>query len=75
MIMGMCIDLGLQTSSKEVSRPLATKFLPEEVEPGNRKENVTRPLERERTWLAAYMLSVGYVAQLRYKDANDKDSL
>jgi len=74
--MGMCIDLGLQTSSKEVSRPLTTKLLAEEVEPGgNRRENFTRPLERERTWLAAYMLSVGHVPHLRHKHANDKDSL
>jgi len=73
--MGMCIDLGLQASSKEASRPLAAKLLPDEVEHGNRKENFTRPLERERTWLAAYMLSVGYVPQLRHKRTNDKDSL
>lgn len=59
IVSGMAIDLGLQRSNKEMSRNLSTKLLTEEVEPGNRKENFARPLERERTWLVTYLLAVG----------------
>ena len=56
----MAIDLSLQRSSKDV-RPMASRLFAEEVEPCNRKDNFTRPLEKERTWLAVFVASVGYI--------------
>ena len=56
----MAIDLALQRSSKDSMRPMASKLFAEEIEPCNRKENFTRPFEKERTWLAVYIASVGY---------------
>jgi hypothetical protein len=59
----MAIDLALQRSSKDGLRGVSSRIFPEELEPGNRKENFLRPLERERTWLAVYIASVGYCNQ------------
>jgi hypothetical protein len=60
MCVGMAIDLALQRSQKDTLRHMSSKLFPEEVEPGNRKENFTRPLEKERTWIAVFVASVGY---------------
>jgi hypothetical protein len=59
MCVGMAVDLALQRSSKDGLRAASSRIFPEELEPGNRKENFIRPLERERTWLAVYVASVG----------------
>jgi hypothetical protein len=59
MCVGMAIDLALQRSQKDTLRHMSSKLFPEEVEPGNRKENFTRPLEKERTWMAVFIASVG----------------
>jgi hypothetical protein len=59
MCVGMAIDLALHRTSKDI-RNTASKLFPEEVEPCNRKDNFIRPLERERTWIAVYLTSVGY---------------
>jgi hypothetical protein len=60
MAVGMAIDLALQRSSKDTFRGMSSKLFPEEMEPGNRKENFTRKLEKERTWIAVFVASVGY---------------
>ena len=59
----MAIDLSLQRSSKD-SKPMASRLFAEEVEPCNRKDNFTRPLEKERTWLAVFVASVGYLSRI-----------
>jgi len=64
MCVGMAIDLSLQRSAKDPVtglKAMAKQMFPEELEPGNRKENFTRPLEKERTWMAVFLASVGYV--------------
>jgi len=60
MCVGMAIDLSLQRSSKE-GKAMSSRLFAEEVEPCNRKDNFTRPLEKERTWLAVFVASVGYI--------------
>lgn len=62
MCVGMAIDLALQRSSKDQLRTVSSRIFPEEMEPCNRKENFKRPLEKERTWLAVYVASVGYIS-------------
>ena len=57
MCVGMAVDLSLQRSSKDKLFP--ARFLGEEPELCNRKENFTRPLEKERTWLAVFIAAVG----------------
>jgi len=61
MAVGMAVDLALQRSSKDNFRGMSSKLFPEEMEPGNRKENFTRKLEKERTWIAIFIASVGYL--------------
>lgn len=59
----MAIDLALHRSSKDPIQPfkaMSKQFFPDEIEPGNRKENFTRPLEKERTWMAVYFAASGY---------------
>ena len=60
MAVGMAIDLALQRSTKDTFRAMSSKLFPEDMEPGNRKENFTRKLEKERTWIAVFIASVGY---------------
>ena len=60
MCVGMAIDLSLQRSSKD-GRPMSSRLFAEEVEPCNRKDNFIRPLEKERTWLAVSVASMGYI--------------
>jgi len=61
MAVGMAVDLALQRSAKDNFRGMSSKLFPEEMEPGNRKENFTRKLEKERTWIAIFIASVGYL--------------
>lgn len=56
----MAIDLSLQRSAKDGCRAMSSKLFADEAEPSNRKDNFLRPLERERTWVAVYIQSVGY---------------
>jgi len=58
MCVGMAIDLALQRSPKEARNDKSRLF--DEVDPCNRKENFTRPLEKERTWLAVFVSAIGY---------------
>jgi hypothetical protein len=60
MCLGMAIDLSLQRSTKDVCRGMSSKLFAEEMDLSNRKDNFIRPLERERTWIAVYIQSVGY---------------
>lgn len=60
MCVGMAIDLGLQRSLKDQAKTMSARIFAEEVEPCHRKDNFTRPLEKERTWLAVFVTSVGY---------------
>jgi hypothetical protein len=60
MCVAMAIDLSLQRSSKD-GRAMSSRLFAEEVEPCNRKGNFIRPLEKERTWLAVFVISVGYI--------------
>ena len=61
MCVGMAIDLALQRSPKDGARGVASRIFPEEMDPCNRKDNFTRPLEKERTWLGVFVSAVGYV--------------
>jgi hypothetical protein len=60
----MAIDLSLHRSGKDSAhgiKSIAKQLWSEEMEPGNRKENFTRPLEKERIWMAVYFASSGYI--------------
>jgi len=58
MCVGMAIDLALQRSPKEARNDKSKLF--DEVEPCNRKDNFTRPLDKERTWLSVFISAIGY---------------
>ena len=63
MCMGMAIDLGLQRSVKDSFhgfKAMAKHMFPDDLDPGSRKENFARILEKERTWIAMYSASTAY---------------
>ena len=64
MCIGMAIDLALHRSSKD-AKAIPSRLFSEEVDPCNRNENFTRPLEKERTWLAVFVVTVGYLLNQR----------
>ena len=61
----MAIDLALQRSTKDNFRGMGSRIFPDDMEPCNRKENFTRVLEKERTWIAIYIASVGFAVGMR----------
>jgi hypothetical protein len=60
MCVGMAIDLSLHRSSKDQARAMSSRLFAEEVDNCKGKDTFTRPLEKERTWLAIFVASVGY---------------